>query len=56
MQCKESFTGYYPVLHERSAEGLKNHIVSLFERKGPTFQRCRGQGYDGAAVMCGAYK
>lgn len=56
IEYKESFTGFYPIKNDRSAEGLQNFITSFLEEKNISIKKCRGQGYDGAAVMSGAYK
>ncbi|XP_077294880.1 zinc finger MYM-type protein 1-like [Arctopsyche grandis] len=54
VEIKESFVGFFNVKN-RSAEGLKKNILDLLTSKGLDIAKCRGQGYDGARVMSGAY-
>lgn len=54
LEIKESFLGFTEV-HDHSAAGLSSKIVQLIEDSGLSFDKCRGQGYDGAAVMSGVY-
>lgn len=54
MKINESFLGFLAV-HHQSALGLEKDIVKLLETEGIYINRCRGQGYDGASAMFGAY-
>ncbi|XP_077292326.1 zinc finger MYM-type protein 1-like [Arctopsyche grandis] len=54
VEIKESFVGFFNVKN-RSADGLKKIILDLLTSKGLDIAKCRGQGYDGARVMSGAY-
>lgn len=54
LEIKESFLGFSEV-HDHSAAGLSSKIVQFIEDSGLSFDKCRGQGYDGAAVMSGVY-
>ena len=54
VKIHESFMGFHAV-HDQSASGLEKDIVGLLEKKGISVNKCRGQGYDGAATMSGAY-
>uniref|UniRef100_A0A8C3A0E6 DUF4371 domain-containing protein n=1 Tax=Cyclopterus lumpus TaxID=8103 RepID=A0A8C3A0E6_CYCLU len=54
VKIHESFTGFHAV-HDQSASGLEKDIVGLLEKKGISVNKCRGQGYDGAATMSGVY-
>ena len=40
---------------DQSAQGLAKEIINSLEEKGLDVRKCRGQGYDGAAVMTGVY-
>lgn len=54
VEIHESFMGFYPV-HDQGAHGLEKMILGLLEKKGISVNKCRGQGYDGAATMSGVY-
>ncbi|XP_063749772.1 zinc finger MYM-type protein 1-like [Eleginops maclovinus] len=54
VQIHESFMGFHSV-HDQSAHGLEKIILELLEMKGISVNKCRGQGYDGAATMSGVY-
>uniref|UniRef100_A0A8C3G567 Uncharacterized protein n=1 Tax=Cyclopterus lumpus TaxID=8103 RepID=A0A8C3G567_CYCLU len=54
VKIHESFMGFHAV-HDQSASGLEKDIVGLLEKKGISVNKCRGQRYDGAATMTGAY-
>lgn len=55
VECKESFTGFYPITHDRSAEGLKKFVIDFLQEKHIPIRKCRGQGCNGAAVTSSAY-
>uniref|UniRef100_A0A6P7GRT3 Zinc finger MYM-type protein 1-like n=1 Tax=Diabrotica virgifera virgifera TaxID=50390 RepID=A0A6P7GRT3_DIAVI len=40
---------------DQTAEGLADEILKTINSKGLDLSKCRGQGYDGAAVMSGVY-
>ena len=40
---------------DQTAAGLSDQIVSIVEAKGLSFDKCRGQGYNGARTMSGVY-
>ena len=50
----ESFLGFYACV-DQTAAGLSDQIVSIVQAKGLSFDKCRGQGYDGARTMSGVY-
>lgn len=50
----ESFVGFREVT-DSSASELTNDIIVSVEESGLDLSKCRGQGYDGAANMCGIY-
>ena len=50
----ESFLGFY-ACGDQTAVGLSTQIVSIVQAKGLSFDKCRGQGYDGARTMSGVY-
>ena len=54
VKIHEGFMGFHAV-HHQSASGLEKEIVGLLEKKRTSLNKCRGQGYDGAATMSGAY-
>ncbi len=54
VKIHESFMGFHAV-HDQSASGLEKEIVGLLEEKGISLNKCRGQGYDGAATMSFTY-
>ena len=54
VKIHESLIGFHAVLHQ-STFGLEKEIVGPLEKKGTSLNKCRGQGYDGAATMSGAY-
>ena len=37
------------------AADMTNQIIEIVESRGLSFDQCRGQGYDGASTMSGAY-
>ena len=51
---RESFLGFY-ACHDQSAAGVSSLILEITAGKGLPLERCRGQGYDGAATMSGVY-
>ena len=54
LQVKESFIEFQPV-DDHTAGGLEAMVISFLENNGIDFSKCRGQAYDGASVMSGAY-
>ena len=54
MQVIEAFTSFTEV-EDSSAIGLHKLITNSIQEKGLDIKNCRGQGYDGAAVMSGKY-
>lgn len=50
----ETFSSFIEVRNQ-TAEGLADEIFLTLESKGLNLSKCRGQGYDGASVMSGAY-
>ncbi|KAL4126127.1 hypothetical protein QTP88_010356 [Uroleucon formosanum] len=50
----ESFLGFYPLI-KHGAEDHVNLIYEILNNCKLDIKRCRGQGYDGASVMSGAY-
>jgi len=50
----ESFLGFYPLI-KHGAEDHVNLIYEILNNCKLDIRRCRGQGYDGASVMSGAY-
>lgn len=42
-------------IKDQSAQGLEDEIMKSLSEKGLDLTKCRGQGYDGAAVMSGTY-
>jgi hypothetical protein len=51
---RETFLGFIPE-RDQSAEAVADLIMSQINAAGLDILRCRGQGYDGAAVMSGIY-
>lgn len=51
---RETFLGFIPE-RVQSAEAVAEMIMSQINESGLDISRCRGQGYDGAAVMSGIY-
>lgn len=51
---RETFLGFVPE-RDQSAEAVAEMIVGQINEAGLDISRCRGQGYDGAAVMSGVY-
>ena len=54
LQVIEAFTSFTEV-EDLSAIGLHKLITNSIQEKGLDIKNCRGQGYDGAAVMSGKY-
>ncbi|KAF2897161.1 hypothetical protein ILUMI_09014 [Ignelater luminosus] len=54
IKINESFLGFKKV-EDGSAEGLQGDIIDSIKSKGIDLSKCRGQGYDGVAVMSGPY-
>lgn len=54
IKIQESFLGFQEV-KEQGAEGLASDIIKIIDSKGFSLNKCRGQGYDGAATMSGVY-
>lgn len=53
-EIRESYLGFREITSQ-TAVGLENEIVSSLEENGLHLNKCRGQGYDGAANMSGIY-
>lgn len=51
---KESFLGFFKVSNQ-TAEGLTTQVLKFLENQKIDIHKCRGQGYDGANTMSGAY-
>ena len=54
IQVKESFIEFNPI-YDHTAGGLEDVIKSFLEKNKINFSKCRGQAYDGTAVMSGPY-
>ena len=54
IKIKESFLGFLAI-PDQSAAGIEGNILKCIQDKGLDLSKCRGQGYDGAATMSGAY-
>jgi hypothetical protein len=54
LQVNESFIEFYPV-RDHTALGLKDIVTHFLEKHKIDFKKCRGQAYDGARIMSGAY-
>ncbi|KAG8540294.1 hypothetical protein GDO81_019541 [Engystomops pustulosus] len=54
VKIHEVFLGFYAV-KDQSAAGIEKDINAGIESKGLKLNKCRGQGYDGAATMSGIY-
>ena len=54
LKVVEAFTSFIEV-EDSSAIGLHKLITNSIQQKGLDIKNCRGQGYDGAAVMNGKY-
>ena len=54
LQVKESFIEFHPV-DDHTAGGLEAIVKGFIEKNNIDFSKCRGQAYDGASVMSGAY-
>lgn len=54
IKIKESFLGFTKI-DDQTADGLVQEIIDSIKSVGLDLLKCRGQGYDGAAVMSGAY-
>ena len=54
LQVIEAFTSFTEV-EDSSAIGLHKLITNSIQEKGLDITNCRGQGYDGTAVMSGKY-
>lgn len=50
----EAFLGFNAI-HDQSAAGIEKEILAFIDDKGISLDKCRGQGYDGAATMSGIY-
>lgn len=51
----ESFVGFYE-LEEQTGKAFESGIVNILERHQLDINKCRGQGYDGAANLSGKYR
>ena len=49
----ESFVCLHNMQHKENAENLFDCVMKMINEWGLNFSNCRGQGYDGAAVMAG---
>jgi hypothetical protein len=54
VEVRETFLGFY-ALQNQSAEGFVDLVCGLLKDASIDINKCRGQGYDGASVMSGAY-
>ena len=54
LKVVEEFTSFIEV-EDSSAIGLHKLVTNSIQHKGFDIKNCRGQGYDGAAVMSGKY-
>lgn len=54
IKIEEVFLGFLQV-RDPTASGLATLVLDHLQKLGLDFKKCRGQGYDGAAVMSGAY-
>ncbi|XP_054286096.1 zinc finger MYM-type protein 1-like [Macrosteles quadrilineatus] len=54
MKIEESFLGFYHI-QDSTAAGLSTVILNTLQGFGLNLNKCRGQGYDGASTMSGAY-
>lgn len=54
LKVNESFMGFVSV-RNHTASGLKDFILDFFQKNNINLGKCRGQAYDGARVMSGAY-
>lgn len=54
LEIKESFLGFIALTGQNS-EKITNEVCNFLEGNGIAIEKCRGQGYDGAAVMSGQY-
>ncbi|XP_068127278.1 zinc finger MYM-type protein 1-like [Hyperolius riggenbachi] len=51
---QEACLGFH-VVEDQSAAGIEQDILACIAKKGLSLDKCRGQGYDGAATMSGVY-
>lgn len=54
LEIMESFLGFIPVSNQ-SSKGIEETILKFLDNNRIDIMKCRGQGYDGASVMSGAY-
>ena len=54
LKVVEAFTSFAKI-EDPSAIGFHKLITDSIQQKGLDIKNCRGQGYDGAAVMIGKY-
>ena len=54
IQIRETFLGFHKCKSQMAAD-MTEQIIQIVESKGLSFDQCRGQGYDGASTMSGAY-
>src|SRR5678816_3844066 len=54
LQINESFLGFIPITNQKT-EGLESEVCKFLESNNFSIKKCRGQGYDGAAVMSMKY-
>lgn len=54
IEIKESFLGFFEI-RGHDADSFEREIITALEKMGIQLDRCRGQGYDGAASMSGQY-
>ncbi len=54
IQIRETFLGFFKCKSQMAAD-MTRQIIEIVESKGLSFDQCRGQGYDGASTMSGAY-
>lgn len=54
LEIMESFLGFLQV-SDQSSRGIEETILKFLQDNSIVIVKCRGQGYDGASVMSGAY-
>lgn len=54
IKISESFLGFITLTHQNAAK-ISEEVCTFLNRHNLDIKKCRGQGYDGAAVMSGKY-